>query len=105
MGGGPQLPWYVVGGDFLTRPHKEDAEALHPTDLRRWGPEGDVPYRLVVPPRAHLAAWAQRCAGQMKMEAAGSVLVWCAMVARDQCGGRTSLECMKSTVPQAAPPP
>ena len=63
--GGQEMPIYIVGGDFLTCPHLEDAAALHPTELRRWGPPGGTPYRIVVPPRPHIAAWAQRCAAQM----------------------------------------
>jgi hypothetical protein len=53
--GGPETG-YIVGGDFLSRPHIEDSIALHPTEFRRWGPDGDTPYRLVVPPRPHVAA-------------------------------------------------
>ena len=47
---------YVVGGDFLTKPRVEDAEAFHAPPLHRWGPAGDGPYHLLVPPRPHLAA-------------------------------------------------
>ena len=50
VGGGRDLPTVVVGGDFMTKPHVEDGVALHPTEFRRWGPAGDAPYRLVVPP-------------------------------------------------------
>ena len=53
-------------------------------EIRRWGPSGDAPYRLVVPPRPHLADWARRCAAQMKLEASGTELVWCAVVPRDR---------------------
>ena len=103
VGGGPGLPSYMVGGDFLTQPHLEDAAALHPTELRRWGPGGDAPYRLVVPPRPHVAAWVQRCAAQMRMEAPGTVLLMCALVPRDQCGGGGDLASLRRMLPQAGP--
>ena len=64
---------YVIGGDFLSQPALEDGAALHPTDLRRWGPAGEDAYCLLVPPRPHVAVWAQRCVSQMRVEAAGTI--------------------------------
>ena len=58
----------VIGGDFLTGTTVEDSEALT-TDVHRWGPAGSAPYHLVVPPRPHLATWAERCVLQMRMVA------------------------------------
>ena len=101
--GGRQLPTLVVGGDFLTHPHLEDAAALHPTEMRRWGPPGEAPYRLLVPPRPHQAAWAQRCAAQMKMEAPGTELMWCAVVPRDRYIPGMGSASLLRLLPQAEP--
>ena len=98
---GPGLATFVVGGDFLTRPRVEDAVALHPTDLRRWGPEGDAPCCLVVPPRPHLASWAQRCVAQMRMEAPDTTMLLCAVVPREQCSGGGDRAALERMLPQA----
>jgi hypothetical protein len=99
---GMQLRTLVVGGDFLTQPHLEDHVALNPKEIRRWGLAGDEPYRIVVPPRPHQAAWAERCAAQMRVEAPGSVLVWCAVVPRDRIGaGAADQSALRRLLPQA----
>jgi hypothetical protein len=100
--GGPSMDAYFVGGDFLTQPYVEDSVALHPTDLRRWGPDVDTPYRLIVPPRAHVAAWAQRCVTQLPMEAVGTVCMMCAVVPRTQLTGGEDLAALQRMLPQAA---
>ena len=81
--GGPEAG-YIVGGDFLSRPYVEDSVALHPTELRRWGPEGQAAYRLIIPPRPHVAAWAQRCVSQMQIEAPDTVCTMYMVVPREQ---------------------
>ena len=100
--GGQPLETVVVGGDYLTRPALEDAVALHPTELRRWGPPGDDPYRIVVPPRPHQAVWAKRCVVQMQLEGPGTELVWYLVVPRDQCGAGTTMDALWRMVPQAS---
>ena len=57
-----------IGGDFLTRPFRTDGEALCPTALRRWGPDGDGLYSILVPPRPHLAEWFGRAKQQLALE-------------------------------------
>ena len=99
--GGRQLPVYVVGGDFLTRPHLEDQDALNPLEVRRWGPPGEAPYRLLIPPRPHMAEWAKRCVVQMKLEAPGTELVWCAVAPRDRYAPGMGAAGLKRLVPQA----
>ena len=101
--GGREMPTYVVGGDFLTRPHVEDAAALHPTELRPWGPGGATPYRVVVPPRPHVAAWAQRCAAQMRVEAPGTEMLLCMVVPREQCPSGAAAPDLKRLLPHAGP--
>ena len=91
----------MVGGDFLTNPYLEDAVACNPQEIRRWGPPGDAPYRLVVPPRPHQAEWAKRCAAQMPLEAPGTELVWCAVVPRDRFVPGMGAADIKRLVPSA----
>ena len=62
----------LVGGDFLFPPDKEDHLALQAGRLDRWGPSGDTPYHIVVPPRHHLEKWIQRARQQVAIEAVGS---------------------------------
>ena len=80
---GGDLPAVVVGGDFLSQPHVEDAVTLHPTEVRRWGPGGGATYRVVLPPRPHMAEWARRIVMQMPLEAKGAEMVWFVVVPRD----------------------
>ena len=93
---------YVIGGDFLSQPALEDGAALHPTDLRRWGPAGEDAYCLLVPPRPHVAVWAQRCVSQMRVEAAGAVCLLCAVVPRDQVTAGVDMESLRQMLPQAS---
>ena len=62
----------VIGGDFISKPFREDKEALCPTALRRWGPAGEEAYTLLVQPRPHLAEWFGRGRQQLAVEAAGT---------------------------------
>ena len=57
-------------GDFVSIPLRTDAEALDPTCLRRWGPEGEDAVHLVVPPQPHQAAWLARAVQQLPLEGA-----------------------------------
>jgi len=71
--GGPAvvgLKQLIIGGDFLTKPYKNDTEALG--GRTRWGLDKAV--HLLVPPRPHLAVWLQRVQKQVAVEAAGTVV-------------------------------
>jgi hypothetical protein len=70
---------------------------------RRWGPAGDAAYRLVVPPRAHQAAWCSRCALQLPLEAPGAILVYFAVVPRDRVTALDDPAMVKRMLPHAAP--
>ena len=96
---GSQL--FVVGGDFMTTPYREDAVALQSGRLERWGPPGDGPYHLVVPPRPHLAVWMQRVRQQLAMEAPGTWVTLCAVVPRDRCPQQWDLPALGRALPQA----
>ena len=89
----------LVGGDFLTAPHLEDAEALRP-ELRRWGPDGSTAVHLVVPPRAHQAVWATRCALQMRVEDPATVCTMCVLVPREQCTAIKDGPSLRRQLPQ-----
>lgn len=91
----------VIGGDFLTDTTVEDPEALT-SDIHRWGPAGDGPYHLLVPPRPHLATWAERCAIQMKVEAPGTICTLCAVVPRNKLEGGLTVSALRRHLPQAA---
>ena len=69
----------------MSKPLRTDAEALDPTCVRRWGPEGEDAVHLVVPPRPHQAAWLARAVQQLPLEGAGSVLTVCCIVDRAAC--------------------
>ena len=99
--GGRPLATVRVGGDFLSGPDREDAKALHPTEVTRPAQEG--PCHIVELPRPHHASWGQRCLTQMRMEDHDSELVWYLVVPRDRCGGGTSLEDLERMLPQASP--
>ena len=76
---------WSFGGDFLTKPLRDDGAALDSRRLQRWGPAGPDPYHLFVPPRPHLAEWLQRCQRQLPLEAPGTVITVCCVVERDKC--------------------
>ena len=97
------LPTHVIGGDFLTNPHLDDGAALHPGRLSRWGPAGDAPYHLLIPPRPHLSSWLQRCLQQLPMEAPGTHITVCCVVPRDACSGPVDQQLLRRLLPQAAP--
>jgi hypothetical protein len=90
----------VVGGDFLSSPSLEDKVALQTGRLERWGPSGDGPYHLVVPPRPHLAVWMQRARQQMALEAPGTWVTLCAVVPRDACPQEWDLGALRRAMPQ-----
>ena len=64
------------------------------------GSPGAEPCRVIVPPRPHQDVWARRCASQIKLEAAGSVLVWFTVVPRDRCA---DIGDARKLIPQAGP--
>ena len=92
---------FVVGGDFMTQTFKEDHVALCPTALRRWGPEGDHFYHLLVPPRPHLAEWFGRARQQLAVESPGAWISICCVVPRERCAPLVDLAAIKRMVPQA----
>lgn len=62
----------VIGGDALTNPTLEYAEALGQR-VRRWG--GVVgPEHLLAPPRPHLNQWVERVQQQLPLEAPGTTI-------------------------------
>ena len=91
----------VVGGDFITQPYREDAEALSPLGLHRWGPDGDGSYMVLVPPRPHLVEWFTRARQQVAVEAPGTWISVCCVVPREKCGGTLDLASLRKLVPQA----
>ena len=91
----------VIGGDFLLPPAREDAIALQSGRLERWGPDGEEPYNLVVPPRPHLAVWMQRARQQLAIETLGTRLVVAAIVPRDRCPQQWDLSSLRWALPQA----
>ena len=96
-------PVRIIGGDFLTKPHMEDAVALQQTRMQRWGPaagpEGDSPCHLVVPPRPHVARWLERARLQLQVEAVGTWMTVAIIVPRRSCPTSWT----SSTVVQAVP--
>ena len=92
----------VVGGDFLTRPGLEDAEALDPKRLQRWGPTGDGSYLLVVPPRPHLERWLERSKQQLWVEASAALCSVLCVVPRAECTLVRGLAELRRLLPQAA---
>jgi hypothetical protein len=91
-----------IGGDFLSEPHMEDAEALHP-EIRRWGPAGPGKAHLVVQPRPHQAVWAQRCALQMRVEDPDTICTLCVIVPRDKCESAGDATAWRKLLPQLQP--
>ena len=92
---------FVIGGDFWTRPFREDGDALCPTALRRWGPEVDNLYSIMVPPRPHLAEWFGRAKHQVALERAGTWISICCVVPRERCFIGSDATALKLLVPQA----
>ena len=89
-------------GHFFTRPFREDAEALSPTALRRWGPVGNDTYHVLVPPRPHLAEWFTRAKQQLAVEAPCVWISVCCIVPRERCAATLDLPTLQKLVPQAA---
>jgi hypothetical protein len=92
----------LVGGDFLFPPDKEDHLALQAGRLDRWGPSGDTPYHIVVPPRHHLEKWIQRARQQVAIEAVGSWITMGCVVPRDNCPAMWDEASLRRVLPQAA---
>ena len=92
----------VVGGDFISRPQLEDAEALDPRRLQRWGPAGEAGYLVVVPPRPHLQEWLGRVRQQLLVEAPAAVCCVMAVVPRAECVTVRGLAELRRLLPQAA---
>ena len=99
--GGIDLDGFVVGGDFLTKPHLEDGPAFHSPPIRRWGPAGSGAYHLIVPPRPHLAAWLQRCHHQLAVESPLAVFSVCCIVPRESCPPVLDAAAIRRLAPQA----
>ena len=85
--GGAEAETFVIGGDFLTQPHLEDAAAFRAPPIKRWGPDGSGVYQLLVPPRPHLASWLQRCRHQMEVESPQAWFTVCATRYVPKCSG------------------
>ena len=93
---------FVIGGDFVTKPFREDPVALSAAALRRWGPDDPGPYHLLVQPRPHLAEWFTRARQQLAVEAVGTWISVCCVVSREQCAPMLDGAAIKKLVPQAA---
>ena len=94
---------YVVGGDFLSKPHLEDGPAFHSPPIHRWGPAGSGAYQIFVPPRPHLAAWLQRCHHQLSVESPAARFSVCCVVPRDTCPAVLDAASIRRLIPQAEP--
>ena len=94
---------YVIGGDFLTRPHLEDVAAMNTHRVARWGPAGPAPYHLVVPPRPHVASWLERARLQLPLEALGSWVTVSAIVPRELCPPVWSTSAVLRALPHLQP--
>ena len=95
-------PIYVIGGDFISKPFRDDAEALCPSALRRWGPDGVDKYHLLVPPRPHMAEWFSRIKQQVAMEAPGTWITVFCVVPRARCSAQLDGNTLSQFIPQAA---
>ena len=94
---------HVIGGDFLTKPHLEDAAALQTSSPKRWGPPGDRAYHLVVPPRPHVNVWLPRVRQQLLLEADGSWITVLVVVDRAKCPETWTPTSLLHALPHAAP--
>ena len=100
LGTGPEH--YVIGGDFLTQPHVEDAVALQTSTPKRWGPSGDKAYHLVVPPRLHANVWLPRVRQQLLLEADGTWITILLVVDRIKCPAAWTPATLLQALPHAA---
>ena len=100
---GVDVDSFVIGGDFLTKPHLEDGPAFHSPPIHRWGPVGSGCYHLLVPRRPHLAAWVQRCHHQLSVESPASCISVCCVVPRHACSPSLDAAAIRRLVPQADP--
>lgn len=91
----------IIGGDVLTTPDLDDAQALA-VDVRPWGRERDGACHLVVPPRPHLEEWARRISLQMPIENAGTICTLCVVVDRARVAGGLEVARLKQQIPQIA---
>ena len=101
----PKLPrMEFIGGDFLTQPQprRTEAVALDPVRYRRWGPEGNDPYHLLVPPRPHQAAWLERSRQQLALEVAGMIISVMCIVERDRCPEVWDVDALRRALPGTA---
>ena len=92
---------YLIGGDFLQSPYKEDAVALQSGRLLRWGPDGSDQYHLVVPPRPHMSVWLQRARQQLPLESPGTWISVCCVVPRVSCPQSWGGAALSQLIPQA----
>lgn len=99
----PMAPGHVewIGGDFVTKPLRDDIVGLDPTRLRRWGPAEAGPHHLVVPPRPHQAAWLRRAAQQLPLEDPGTHITVCCIVDRASCPESWDRESLCKALPSA----
>ena len=104
LAGLPGSPAYFIGGDFLQAPHLQDAEALQPGRLERWGPSGAEAYHLVVLPRPHsTTTWLPRARQQLAIEAAGSWMTMTLVADRNKCPAMWTSTSLLQVLPLVAP--
>ena len=94
---------FVIGGDFLTKPHVEDAAALQTGTAKRWGPPGEQAYHLVVPPRPHNSVWLPRARQQLLLEACGTWITVLLVVDRSKCPATWTPATLAHALPHATP--
>ena len=92
-----------VGGDFMSTSRCLDAEALDPTGLKRWGPQGASGYHLLIPPRPHQGEWLRRACDQLPLEAPGSVVTVCCIADRGLCPEAWDADAVRRALPGLAP--
>ena len=102
----PMAPGRVVyvGGDLITepRPLLDDAAALSPRHLERWGPSGGEPCHIVVLPRPHQAQWLARGRQQLPVEAEGTVISVLCIVDRSNCPPQWDGTSLRRALPGAS---
>ena len=94
---------FIIGGDLLTAPHKDDAAAMQVRQLVRWGPDDATPYHLVVPPRPHVEKLLLRAQTQLPLECPRSWVSVAVIVPRESCPESWTLAGMRRALPQAIP--
>ena len=91
---------YIIAGNFLTQPHLKDGPAFHSSPIRRWGPAGQEPYYIAVPPRPLLASWLQRCHHQLAVEVPRCPLQCLLHLSREACPADLTAIAIRHLVPQ-----